>query len=251
MSSLATSIKPPIAPATDLTVTVNGVELELLCEGALWWREARLLVVSDLHLEKASSFAVHGQMLPPYDTRATLDAVESLMRRYQPDTVISLGDSFHDPKAEQRLDGEDAARIRRLTSLTDWWWVEGNHDPAPPQSLGGRAARRLDLAPLVFQHEPSEQAVRGEIFGHMHPCAKVSSKAGRSVRARCFATDGVRLVMPALGVMTGGLNVCDDAFDKLFPKGMLAAVTGKEGVYAVATPRLVPDGASKGARWRL
>ena len=233
-----------------LSVTVNGVEVDLLAEGALWWAEARLLVVSDLHLEKASSYAARGQMLPPYDTRATLKVVEALMKRYQPDTVISLGDSFHDVKADQRLDAQDVKSIKRLTAQTDWWWVEGNHDPEPPQQLGGRAAHRLNLDALVFQHEPSPKPRAGEVFGHFHPCAKVAGKAGRSVRARCFATDGVRLAMPSLGALTGGLNVKDEAVGALFPEGFVTAAIGRDNVYAVAPQRLLADGA-RGPRWRL
>ncbi|MBB34229.1 MAG: phosphoesterase [Hirschia sp.] len=251
MSEFASAPVQSDSVATALTVTVNGASVDLLPEGALWWAEASLLVVSDLHLEKASSYAARGQMLPPYDTRATLAVVERLMRRFQPDTVISLGDSFHDRKAQERLDADDIVTIRRLTAKTDWWWVEGNHDPLPPEGLGGRATMRLDLDVLSFQHEPSASPRKGEICGHLHPCAKVTGKAGRSVRTRCFATDGTRLVMPAMGAMTGGLNVCDEVFSGLFPDGLLAAATGRDSVYAVSFARLVPDGARGGARWRL
>lgn len=251
MSSAALAADQNMQTASALTVEVNGVEVDLLVEGALWWADARLLVVSDLHLEKGSSFAAKGQMLPPYDTRATLAGVEALMRRLQPDTVISLGDSFHDRNAEARLDAGDAAAIRRLTAATDWWWVEGNHDPVPPEGLGGRAAARLDLDALAFQHEPSNAARAGEVFGHLHPSAKVAGKGGRSVRARCFATDGMRLAMPSFGALTGGLNVRDAAISGLFPDGFLAAAAGRDGVYAVAPQRLLADGAGSGARWRL
>lgn len=221
-----------------------------LPEGALWWGRERTLIVSDLHLEKGSSYAAAGQMLPPYDTSATLAVVEALVQAYQPQRVISLGDSFHDRGAEWRLVAGDAARIRALTQATDWVWVEGNHDPDPPQELGGRAARVLRLNDLVFRHEPTGES--GEIAGHLHPCAKVLSRV-RSLRRSCFVTDGERLIMPALGAFTGGLNVLDEAFAPCFPAGgmMVFAIT-REAVIAVSGRRLIPDrGRSVSGRWRL
>ncbi len=187
-----------------------------LPEGGLWWPGQRLLVVSDLHLEKGSSYAARGQMLPPYDTGATLAVVERLVAQLMPQTIISLGDSFHDRAAELRLPEPYAERIRALTAAHDWIWVEGNHDPDPPAHLGGRAEKTVRLGPLVFRHEPEGEA--GEVAGHLHPVAKVKGR-GRNVRRRCFASDGARLVMPAMGAFTGGLNVLDDASGKCSRRG--------------------------------
>jgi hypothetical protein len=221
-----------------------------LPEGALWWGSERTLIVSDLHLEKGSSYAAAGQMLPPYDTRATLAVVEALVRAWQPQRVISLGDSFHDRDAEWRLVDGDAARIKALTSATDWVWVEGNHDPDPPQALGGRAAKVLRIKDIVFRHEPTGES--GEIAGHLHPCAKVLSRV-RTLRRSCFVTDGERLIMPALGAFTGGLNVLDAAYSPCFPDGgMMVFAMTREAVIPVSSRRLIPDQGRSGVdRWRL
>ncbi len=208
-----------------------------------------MLVVSDLHLEKGSSFAKRGQMLPPYDTCATLSVVEEACRKYNPDSVISLGDSFHDRSAELRLSEPDTARIRALTNSHDWVWVEGNHDPDPPAHLGGRAEKVLRIGALVFRHEPTGE--RGEIAGHLHPVAKVASKSGRSVRRRCFVTDGERLIMPALGAFTGGLNVLDHAYDPVFPNGWLSFALGESRVFAINSKHLIPDRQAAASRWSL
>lgn len=218
-----------------------------LPEGALWWAERRLLVVSDLHLEKGSSYARRGQMLPPYDTGATLGVVERLCAALGPERVISLGDSFHDRSAELRLSEGDQARIRALTAAHDWLWVEGNHDPDPPECLGGRSAKVWREVGLVFRHEPAGEP--GEVSGHLHPVAKVRGR-GRAVRRPCFATDGARLVMPALGAFTGGLNILDPAFEALFPGGLSAFVLGGGRVHVVPNRSLAPDGPA-GGRWRL
>lgn len=231
----------------ELRLRLQGEWLTPLCEGGLWWERQRVLIVSDLHLEKGSSYAARGQMLPPYDTCATLACVEALCTQLKPDTIISLGDSFHDPRAELRLPCAYADRIRALTTSHDWVWVEGNHDPDPPAHLGGRAAKTLHIGPLVFRHEPSGET--GEIAGHLHPAAKVRGR-GRAVRRRCFATDGARLIMPAMGAFTGGLNVMDKAFESVFPDGCMAFALAAGCVRAVPASALVPDGPRAGV-WRL
>lgn len=239
------------AAATQPKQTLLHLAGELLTplpEGALWWGAQRLLVVSDLHLEKGSNYAAAGQMLPPYDTAATLARVEALCAALRPETVISLGDSFHDRASEMRLPQPYAERIRALTGAHDWVWVEGNHDPDPPAHLGGRPAKVLRRGPLVFRHEPEGET--GEVAGHLHPAAKVAGR-GRSVRRRCFASDGARLVMPAMGAFAGGLNVLDGAFRAVFPEGCMAFAIGEARVYAVAHRSLLPDGsAGRGPVWR-
>jgi DNA ligase-associated metallophosphoesterase len=227
-------------PRRGLAFEVAGEHLFLQACGAAWWEDAEVLVVSDLHLEKASSYAARGQLLPPYDTAATLGRIAALIEDLAPATVISLGDSFHDRRARPRMAERDVATIRAMTGGTDWIWVEGNHDPKPPEDLGGRVMHELVLGNLVFRHLATQGPARGEIGGHRHPGARVVGR-GRSVRTRCFASDGERMVMPAYGALTGGLNILDAAFDALFPKGVVAGVLGRDGVYAAAGRRLVGD----------
>lgn len=238
-------MQPALARPQDsagLDLVVAGARLRPLTCGALWWEDVGVLVVSDLHLEKASSYAARGQMLPPYDTRATLARVERQVAALSPRMVISLGDSFHDRRARPRMAADDVATVRRLTAACDWAWVEGNHDPAPPDDLGGRSTFELAIGPLVFRHIPTEGAADGEVAGHLHPCARVVGRSGRSVRTRCFATDGQRLIMPAYGALTGGLNVLDRAFGRVFQqRPLLAAVIGRDGVYLAGPDSLAPD----------
>ncbi|MCI4643961.1 MAG: ligase-associated DNA damage response endonuclease PdeM [Hyphomonadaceae bacterium] len=238
-----------LAPASAAPVQIQlaGEWLVPSCLGGLWWPVEKTLIVSDLHLEKGSSYARQGQMLPPYDTNATLTAVETLCRQYRPMRVISLGDSFHDRSAELRLSATATQRIQSLTMAHDWIWVEGNHDPAPPRHLGGEASKGLTLGPLSFRHEPT--GAHGEIAGHLHPAAKVRGRA-RSVRRRCFASDGDRLIMPALGAFTGGLNVLEDAFQSLFSDGLMAFVMGADRVFALSDRSLLRD-QPRASRWRL
>jgi DNA ligase-associated metallophosphoesterase len=211
------------------------VSLHADLSGALFWDEQRLLVVSDLHLEKGSSFAARGVLLPPYDTVATLGRLASVIARHDPRIVVALGDSFHDRTAHQRLAAEDRDTLAALQVRRDWIWIAGNHDPALPRDLGGMIADEVAIGPITFRHEPT--GARGEIAGHLHPKARVTAR-GRSMERRCFASDGMRAVMPAFGAYAGGLSIRDAAFARIFPdSGFIAHLLGDRRVHAIAASR--------------
>lgn len=234
-------------PVPALAIVEDRVEARLaetligaLPEGALWIADAKALIVSDLHLEKGSSFAVRGQMLPPYDTHAALTKLVALADKLTPDIIVSLGDSFHDRGGPARMGAEDRALLESLIARADWIWVEGNHDGKAAETLGGVARETLHLGALVLRHEPTLGPAPGEIAGHLHPCARVAGR-GRSVRKRCFAFDGERMIMPAFGAFAGGLNICDEAYGPIFPNGALALVMGRERVLPAPPERLLGD----------
>ena len=227
-------------PETEHTVMLCNHALVADTSGALYLPEHGTLIVSDLHFEKGSAYAARGIHLPPYDTRSTLFQLDRLMERYAPETVVALGDSFHDGGAGTRISEDDAAAIRRLTGLTRWIWITGNHDPEPPDTLGGLILDEHEIEPFVLRHIPSETPAVGEIAGHLHPVAAVVTR-GRRLRRRCFATDGVRLVMPAFGAFTGGLNVRTHAFTTVFDGTRFTAwMIGRDRIYPVAARRLSP-----------
>src|ERR1700737_4383822 len=224
-----------VSIASHSAVTVAGVTLLADLSGALFWEEQRLLVVSDLHLEKASSFAPRGVLLPPYDTVATLGRLAAVIARHDPQMVIALGDSFHDRDAHARLSAPDRDAILGLQARRDWIWISGNHDPALPSNLGGVVASEVAIGPIAFRHEPT--GASGEIAGHLHPKARVSTR-GRSMERRCFACDGERAVMPAFGAYTGGLSIRDAAFAKIFQTlGFMAHVLGDNRLHTIAASR--------------
>jgi hypothetical protein len=218
-----------------VAIAVAGETMVADLSGALFWEEQSLLVVSDLHLEKGSSFAVRGVLLPPYDTAATLSRLASVIARHDPKTVIALGDSFHDEDAYERLSVGDRETIASLQARRDWIWISGNHDPALPSDLGGVVAREVAIGPIVFRHEPTGEM--GEIAGHLHPKARVATRA-RRIERRCFASDGERVVMPAFGAYTGGVNIRDDAFSKIFQTvDLIAHVLGDFRLHTIAASR--------------
>lgn len=222
-------------------VTVAGVALLADPAGALLLEDERILVVSDLHLEKGSSLARRGLLLPPYDTAATLGGLAALVDRYAPRCVVALGDSFHDPFACGRLSDPDRRVLTQLARGRDWLWIAGNHDPAPPAGLGGESAAAWRHGPLTFRHEPRPGVTLGEIAGHLHPVAIVAARSG-TARRRSFVSDGARCVMPAFGAYAGGLNLHDRAFAPLFTAGSrLVHALGRTRVYAVTEHQCLPD----------
>jgi uncharacterized protein len=225
----------------DHPVQVAGTTLLADPDGALYWAEEKLLVVADLHLEKGSAFARRGVLLPPYDTATTLSRLARLVEHYVPRVVIALGDSFHDDDGPLRMSDLDRIKLKGLQRGRDWIWIAGNHDPDLPPDIGGRLADTLAIGALTFRHEPSEQTRDGEIVGHLHPVARVAQR-GRAVSRRCFATDGRRLVMPAFGAYTGGLNVRDQAIFGLFGSLTFTAhMLGAQRLYAITAERCLAD----------
>src|SRR5262245_37023216 len=210
-------------------IAVAGAALVLDPAGALYWPDERAVVVADLHLEKGSSFAGRGVLLPPFDTAATLEQLANVIARYAPRLVIALGDSFHDERGGLRLAESDRLALHGLQRGRDWLWVSGNHDPHPAGAIGGRMAAMLALGGLTFRHEPTADAPDGEIAGHLHPVARVAVR-GHAISRRCFASDARRMVLPAFGAYAGGLNVRHRAFAPLFGAGFTAHLLGRRRV---------------------
>jgi DNA ligase-associated metallophosphoesterase len=227
-------------PPGGLALSLAGERVVCRPSGALWLAAHATLIVADLHLEKGSFYATHGQMLPPYDTRETLRRLSAEVAALAPETVVLLGDSFHDREGEGRLTPADAAMLIAMGAGRTLVWVTGNHDPIGPRGLPGETAANLTVGALRLVHEPAEGAAPGEVAGHLHPCARVRAR-GASVRRRCFVTDGERLVLPAFGALAGGLNVRDAAFRPLFRAHPLAAVLGAGRVHAVGWRSLRDD----------
>jgi DNA ligase-associated metallophosphoesterase len=218
---------------SDTMIEINGATLVADRSGALWWPTQRLLAVADLHLEKGSSFAKTGQLLPPYDSRATLNRLSAAVTRFEPKTIVCLGDNFHDPLGPERLDAESKGVVAVLQRKRRFVWIEGNHDAAAAAVLGGESAPEIQIGPLVFRHEPREHRAPGELAGHLHPVAIAVTRA-RRLRRRCFVSDGERCVLPAFGAYTGGLDVFDPAFAPLFPRSFQAFLIGRDRVYPFA-----------------
>jgi DNA ligase-associated metallophosphoesterase len=184
----------------------SGHELSALPQGALYWPARNALLVADLHLEKASWFARLGQMLPPYDSIATLADLAALVAATGAGEIWCLGDSFHDRHGCDRLPARARDQLTALTAATRWTWIVGNHDPGFADHCGGDIVDEAEVDGMVLRHEADPEETRPELSGHFHPKLRITQR-GRLVSRRCFVAAPRKLILPAFGALTGGLDV--------------------------------------------
>lgn len=194
-----------------------------LPQAALYWPAHAALLVADLHFEKASWYARFGQFLPPHDSEATLDLIEALVAQTGARSVWSLGDSFHDAGGAVRLDPRARERLDSLTERLDWTWITGNHDVGVADMPGGRRLVEAELGGIILRHEAQPDDPRPEISGHFHPKFRLSVR-GRHVARRCFVESATKLILPALGALTGGLDAGHGEIRRVVGPGASALV---------------------------
>jgi hypothetical protein len=182
-----------------------GHDLFASPDGALHWPAENALLVADLHLEKASWFAAGGQLLPPYDSLATLQVLERDIERTGAARLICLGDSFHDRFGCERLPADARRLLESLTARLDWTWIVGNHDVGCADHCGGRVKEECEVGGIDLRHEAAAGDPRPEISGHYHPKFRLNLR-GRNVSRRCFVASATKLILPAYGAFTGGLD---------------------------------------------
>lgn len=222
-----------------------GERLMLDPLGAVWWPAARLLAVADLHLEKGSAAATQGRLVPPWDTRVTLDRLALLLRRHRPARVVALGDSFHDVHGAGRMGQADATRLHAMAAAAEFVWVLGNHDPAPA-GIAGIVTEVWTEGPFTFRHE-AVRGAEGELCGHHHPKASVVTRAGTITRP-CFVSDQRRLMLPSLGAYTGGLDLQHPAIAQLFHCTGRAFLLGQDRLFSFALTQTVPGARAAAAQ---
>ena len=211
-----------------------GEELVLTRSHALYWPRERALLVADLHLEKGSWYAKAGQMLPPYDSRATLEGIADAVKAYDARRVITLGDNFHDDAGVHRLDPYAAGMLEGLTRALDWVWITGNHDEQMDRAFGGMLVDELETAGMVLRHEAKAGETRPELSGHYHPKMRVQVR-GRHVARPCAVISragdrGDRMIMPAFGAFTGGMDAgAPEILEALSPAREIDAVLPAKG----------------------
>src|SRR3569623_2406782 len=171
----------------------SGHDLMALPQGALFWPARRALLVADLHHEKASWFARLGQMLPPYDSIATLSDISALAASTEAAEIWCLGDSFHAAHGCDRLPAAARALLSALTAATRWTWMTGNHDPGFADHCGGAFVELAEVYGLILRHEANPAETRPELSGHFHPKLRITHR-GRQGSRRCFVATSRKLI---------------------------------------------------------
>jgi len=207
----------------------------LLTEGrALYWPRERTLLLADLHLEKASYYAQHGQMLPPYDSRETLERVADAVKQTGARRVITLGDNFHDVDGTARLEPYAAGMLEALTRTLDWVWITGNHDEIMHRAFGGTVTEELELGGIVLRHIAQAGETRPELSGHFHPKVRVTVRE-RHISRPCGVLSrgnqrGDRMILPAFGALTGGMDAkAPEILQAMQPASRIDAVLPAKG----------------------
>jgi len=223
-----------MVPLSFAPMEFAGHEL-LLAEGrALYWPREQALLVADLHLEKASFYARHGQMLPPYDSRETLERVADAVKFTGARRVITLGDNFHDEDGTSRLDPYAAGMLEALTRALDWVWITGNHDGQMQRGFGGTLVEELELGGVILRHEAQSGEARPELSGHFHPKVRVKVRDRHISRPCAVVSRGAgksdRMILPAFGALTGGMDAgAPEIRAALMPASRIDAVLPARG----------------------
>lgn len=217
-----------MVPLSFAPLPFAGEEWQLVDGRALYWHRERALIVADLHLEKASFYALRGQMLPPYDSRATLERIALAIRASGARRVFCLGDNFHDAAGPGRMEPHAAGMLAALTRATDWLWITGNHDThlaeGSSPDIGGTVAQEHAVGAIRLRHQARVGERAPELSGHFHPKLAISAR-GRRIARPCAVASETRLILPAFGALTGGLRADDPAIlSALQPAGAIHAL---------------------------
>ncbi|MEO0690374.1 MAG: ligase-associated DNA damage response endonuclease PdeM [Pseudomonadota bacterium] len=222
----------------DTAFEFAGDEMVLLSSNALYWPKENALLVSDLHLEKGSWYAQTGQMLPPYDSRETLERIADAVKLTGARRVITLGDNFHDEAGTHRLDPYAAGMLETLIRALDWVWITGNHDETMPQiegrAFGAAVEAEMVVNGIVLRHEAKPGETRPELSGHYHPKMRLRVR-NRHIARPCGVlsrskTSGDRMIAPAFGAYTGGMDAdSQEILQALSPAQEIDAILRAKG----------------------
>ncbi len=223
-----------MVPVSFAPLQFAGEELVLLRSNALYWPRESALLVADLHLEKGSWYAQTGQMLPPYDSRETLERLADAVKATGARRVITLGDNFHDDEGTHRLDPYAAGMLESLTRALDWVWITGNHDEQMHRAFGATLVDEMELGGIVLRHEARRGETRPELSGHYHPKMRVRVR-NRHIARPCGVMSkakgrGDRMIAPAFGAYTGGMDAnAPEILEALQPAQKIDAVLPAKG----------------------
>ena len=195
--------------------------------GILIWPKYEIAIVSDLHLEKASSYAKSGQFVPPYDSEETLSKLFLKLEKYKSKKLILLGDTFHDKDAQHRLSDTSKNLFKKLVINYKTILITGNHDP----DLNIDKVERFieyKIDHINFIHKAIKNK-NSQISGHFHPSIslKITEK---QIRGKCLIHNENIMILPAFGSLTGGLDIKHKEFQTYFGNKFIIYLISKKRI---------------------
>ena len=210
------------------TIIFNKHKFQISNEGILFWFDKQIAIISDLHLEKGSSFAHSGQFLPPYDSEETLKKLSKGIKNQNIKKVILLGDTFHDENAFNRMSKKAFFLFNSLIKKYEVIFILGNHENK----------LKIDHINLLNQYVIDDihfihQALQKSIFqisGHFHPVATIKSSI-KKITVKCLLHTNNHIILPSFGTYTGGLNINDQALKPFVNHQSYIYMLAKKSIY--------------------
>lgn len=196
-----------------------GEEVMATAERALIWPRERTVFVADIHFGKDATLRRANRWVPFGTTTHDLARLSLLLRKYEANRLIILGDAFHSEHAEEKETREEIAAWRKDHTETEMLMIAGNHDRRA-KTLAADLGFQVEeenyrLGPWMLRHHPPVEADEYTLCGHLHPQAILTGEARQSLRVACFWFRKDYAVLPAFGGFTGGSAVRPRAEDRV------------------------------------
>lgn len=187
-----------------LDIVLQGEQVSLLPERALWWPAQKTLIIADLHWGKSGHFRKHGIAIP--NSTQVYDEIRlaSLINKYNAERLIIAGDLFH---SKHNKEVESFTYWRSAHQSLHIELVTGNHDILPEGKYTDwnmQVHREgLLMVPFFIAHNMPDNPDNFTIHGHIHPAVRIIGKGNQAIKLCCFCEDENRLILPAFGRFTG------------------------------------------------
>jgi len=185
-------------------IIVQGIKIVLTNQRVLLLPQYHTLVLSDMHLGKPAHFRKHGIPVSGQVAQEDLHQLERLIRYYQPQKVVIVGDFLH---AGVNTEVLAFTRLSVDFPTIEFILVRGNHDRVKDDVLRNMGISTIhtthQIGGLYFLHEYKVDLPSFQINGHIHPGILMTSKTKKTFSLPAFVWTDKQLILPAFGRFTG------------------------------------------------
>lgn len=182
----------------------------LLPQKAIYWKEQRTILISDLHIGKISHFRKAGIALPHEAAQNNFNRLDEIIANTNPTNILFVGDLFH---SDVNQEWDQFCQWRKQYATLKMDIVLGNHDRLPENFCDEFQIdiypTELVVGPFTFAHHPREEFKEDEyvISGHVHPVVYLRGLARQSTTVPCFYFGVQQAILPSFGYFTGGYAI--------------------------------------------